>query len=439
MRRKRSLSALVLALTLILSLALPASAAQTRLTYQFNGGGSAAQLTLHGLGEESIYGVQLEFTVSGDLAASFSSDSEVYSECRSETSDKRTNIRIYLTAQKPLNSSGTLSLGTLTANKGFTMPSELTVTLLNRELEPMAGFDKAVISAAQQQTPSVGNNDDDDDDDEPERYRVRISSARHGAVKADVTQARARAMVTLTVEPENRYALEKLKVTSSRGNDMSLTDVGGNRFTFYMPSADVEVTASFHWTGLEHIDMNFRDVVESDWYHEAVHFVFESGMMRGTDQGVFSPDADTSRGMIVTILHRLEGTPEAQLSGFTDVPIGEYYTGAVGWASQNGIVSGYGEGGEGRFGPNDSITREQLSAILYRYAARKGLDMTVRGDLSAFSDAGSVSDYAVEPLRWAVGVGLISGMGDGTIAPQGRASRAQVATILMRYFQNLAD
>lgn len=246
-------------------------------------------------------------------------------------------------------------------------------------------------------------------------------------------------MVTLTVEPENRYGLETLKVTSSRGNEMALTDVGGNRFTFYMPSADVEVTASFHWTGLEHIDMNFLDVVESDWYHEAVHFVFESGMMKGTDQGLFSPDVDTSRGMIVTILHRLEGTPQAGLSGFADVPAGEYYTDAVGWAAQNGIVSGYGEGAEGMFGPNDSITREQLAAILYRYAEKKGLDVTVRGDLSTYADAGSVSDYAVEPLRWAVGVGLISGMGDGTIAPGGKATRAQVATILTRYCQNLAD
>ena len=436
-RAKRSLGALALALSLMLALALPVSAAQIRLTYQMNSGGSAAQLALYGLSEESVYGAQLELTVSGDLSASFTPGNGVYSECRAETSDKRTNIRVYLTAQKPLNANGMLPLGTLTANKAFTMPSELTVTLLNRELEPVAEVNRAVISTSLQQTPDTGS--DDHDDDEPERYRVHVSSARHGLVKADVTQAQARAMVTLTVEPENRYALEKLKVTSSRGNDMSLTDVGGNRYTFYMPSADVEVTASFHWTGLEHIDMNFQDVVESDWYHEAVHFVFESGMMKGTDQGVFSPNADTSRGMIVTILHRLEGTPEAELSGFTDVPVGEYYTGAVGWASQNGIVSGYGEGGEGHFGPNDSITREQLAAILYRYAAKKGLDMTVRGDLSGFGDAGNISDYAVEPLRWAVGVGLISGMGDGNVAPQGCASRAQVATILTRYCQNLAD
>lgn len=436
MRGKRSLGALALTLALVLGLAAPAFAAQLRLTYQMNSGGNAATLTLQGLGEESVYGVQLELTLPGSVTARFSpSDGGTYSpECRVETSDKSTRVTVYLTAQTPLNENGVLPLGTLTVSKTFSMPGTVTVTLLNRELEAISGAGAAVASTSVQQTQSS-----DDDDDEPDRYRVRISSARNGAVKADVTRAEARAMVTLTVEPENRYGLETLKVTSSRGNEMALTDVGGNRFTFYMPSADVEVTASFHWTGLEHIDMNFLDVVESDWYHEAVHFVFESGMMKGTDQGLFSPDVDTSRGMIVTILHRLEGTPQAGLSGFADVPAGEYYTDAVGWAAQNGIVSGYGEGAEGMFGPNDSITREQLAAILYRYAEKKGLDVTVRGDLSTYADAGSVSDYAVEPLRWAVGVGLISGMGDGTIAPGGKATRAQVATILTRYCQNLAD
>ncbi len=436
MRGKRSLGALALTLALVLGLAAPAFAAQLRLTYQMNSGGNAATLTLQGLGEESVYGVQLELTLPGSVTARFSpSDGGTYSpECRVETSDKSTRVTVYLTAQTPLNENGVLPLGTLTVSKTFSMPGTVTVTLLNRELEVISGAGAAVVSTSVQQTQSS-----DDDDDEPDRYRVRISSARNGAVKADVTRAEARAMVTLTVEPENRYGLETLKVTSSRGNEMALTDVGGNRFTFYMPSADVEVTASFHWTGLEHIDMNFLDVVESDWYHEAVHFVFESGMMKGTDQGLFSPDVDTSRGMIVTILHRLEGTPQAGLSGFADVPAGEYYTDAVGWAAQNGIVSGYGEGAEGMFGPNDSITREQLAAILYRYAEKKGLDVTVRGDLSTYADAGSVSDYAVEPLRWAVGVGLISGMGDGTIAPGGKATRAQVATILTRYCQNLAD
>ena len=436
MRGKRSLGALALTLALVLGLAAPAFAAQLRLTYQMNSGGNAATLTLQGLGEESVYGVQLELTLPGSVTARFSpSDGGTYSpECRVETSDKSTRVTVYLTAQTPLNENGVLPLGTLTVSKTFSMPGTVTVTLLNRELEVISGAGAAVVSTSVQQTQSS-----DDDDDEPDRYRVRISSARNGAVKADVTRAEARAMVTLTVEPENRYGLETLKVTSSRGNEMALTDVGGNRFTFYMPSADVEVTASFHWTGLEHIDMNFLDVVESDWYHEAVHFVFESGMMKGTDQGLFSPDVDTSRGMIVTILHRLEGTPQAGLSGFADVPAGEYYTDAVGWAAQNGIVSGYGEGAEGMFGPNDSITREQMAAILYRYAEKKGLDVTVRGDLSTYADAGSVSDYAVEPLRWAVGVGLISGMGDGTIAPGGKATRAQVATILTRYCQNLAD
>ena len=427
MRKWNRLSALVLTLALVLSLAVPAFAAQLRLTYQMNSGGNAATLTLQGLGEESVYGVQLELTLPGGVTASFSpDDGETYSpNCRVESSDKSTRVIVYLTAQKPLNEKGVLPLGTLTVSKSFTMPSSVTVTLLNRELEAISGANAAAVSTSLQQ--SAGS---DDDDDEPDRYRVRVSSARHGVVKADVTQAAARAMVTLTVEPENRYALEKLKVTSSRGKEMSLTDVGGNRFTFTMPAADVEVTASFHWTGLEHIDMNFRDVVESDWYHESVHYVFESGMMKGTDENQFSPDMDTSRGMIVTILHRYEGAPGAGASSFRDVAPDAYYAVPVAWAAGSGVVNGV---EPGLFGPEQLITREQMAAILYRYAQHKGMDVSRKADLSAYADAGQVSAYAGDAMAWAVGTGLIAGVDSRTLQPGGSATRAQVATILMRF------
>lgn len=179
----------------------------------------------------------------------------------------------------------------------------------------------------------------------------------------------------------------------------------------------------------------FTDVKEADWFYDAVQYVYENGMMSGTGTSTFSPDTTTTRGMIVTILHRMEGTPSAAGEEFTDVPAGQYYSNAVAWASANGIISGY---GNGIFGPNDTITREQMATILYRYAQFKGYETKTTGDISTFADGSQVSSYAVEAMNWAVGSGLISGVGNNTLAPKGSATRAQVAVILMRFCNSVA-
>lgn len=179
----------------------------------------------------------------------------------------------------------------------------------------------------------------------------------------------------------------------------------------------------------------FTDVKEADWFYEAVQYVYEKGMMNGTGSTTFDPNGTTSRGMIVTILHRLEGTPSAAGTAFTDVPAGQWYTDAVAWASANNIVGGY---GDGTFGPNDPITREQMAAILYRYARYKGYDVSQSADLSKYTDAGQVSSYAKPALSWANAEGLINGVTQTTLVPQGNATRAQVATILMRFCENVA-
>ena len=179
----------------------------------------------------------------------------------------------------------------------------------------------------------------------------------------------------------------------------------------------------------------FTDVKEADWFYDAVQYVYENGMMSGTGASTFSPDTTTTRCMIVTILHRMEGTPSATGAEFTDVPADQYYSDAVAWASANGIVSGY---GNGIFGPNDTITREQMATILYRYVQYKGYDAETTGDVSTFADGSQVSSYAVEAMNWAVGSGLISGVGNNTLAPKGSATRAQVAVILMRFCNSVA-
>lgn len=176
--------------------------------------------------------------------------------------------------------------------------------------------------------------------------------------------------------------------------------------------------------------MPFKDVAENSWYHDAVAYAYDKGLMSGVSEDKFAPDLTTTRGMIVTILHALENKPTAEAASFTDVDKDMYCAKAVAWAASKGIVSGY---SDDAFGPNDSITREQMAAILYSYAKFKGYDVAGRADLEKFADAGSISGYAKDAMSWAVAEGLISGMGDNALAPAGSATRAQVATILKAF------
>lgn len=175
----------------------------------------------------------------------------------------------------------------------------------------------------------------------------------------------------------------------------------------------------------------FSDVRIADWFYNDVKYVYEKGMMAGTAADVFAPNATTTRAMIVTILYRLEGSPAVTgTSAFVDVPAGQWYTDAVNWAAANQIVKGT---SATTFAPNDSITREQMAAILYRYAQYKGYDVTKKADLSGYSDNSQVSAYAKDALAWANAAKLINGVTNTTLAPQGNATRAQVSAILHRF------
>ena len=180
----------------------------------------------------------------------------------------------------------------------------------------------------------------------------------------------------------------------------------------------------------------FVDVSIDSWYADAVQYVYENGMMSGTSETTFSPDLTTTRGMIVTILYRMENEPAGTgPTAFTDVAAAQYYANAVAWAAQNGIVSGT---TATTFAPNSAITREQMAAILYRYAQFKGYDVSAKADLSVYTDAASVGAYAVDAMAWANGAGLITGTSATTLTPAGNATRAQVAAILMRFGENIA-
>ena len=177
----------------------------------------------------------------------------------------------------------------------------------------------------------------------------------------------------------------------------------------------------------------FNDVKESDWFYEAIYYAHVNGLMNGVATDEFDPKGSMTRAMIVTILWRYEGSPETNGSNFTDVKDGQWYSDAIAWANENGIVNGY---GDGIFGVNDKITREQFAVILYRYAEYKGFDVSKTADLSGFSDADKISDWALTAVKWAVAEGLIKGRTAMSIAPDGTANRAEAATLFMRYIED---
>ena len=182
----------------------------------------------------------------------------------------------------------------------------------------------------------------------------------------------------------------------------------------------------------------FVDVKENDWFYEGVKFAAQHELFNGTSATTFSPDDNMTRAMLVTVLWRLDGKPTPKAAAtFTDVPAGQYFSEAVAWAAENGVVNGV---GENKFDPNGSVTREQIAAILFRYAQKKGYDVEKRAELTQFPDESKVSTYAKEALSWANAEGLVKGSaqnGKDYLDPQGSATRAQVATILSRFAQNI--
>ena len=177
----------------------------------------------------------------------------------------------------------------------------------------------------------------------------------------------------------------------------------------------------------------FTDVSEKDWFYSDVMFVYENGLMLGTSKTLFSPYGTATRGMMATILWRMEGSPVPKgKNSFTDVEAGKWYADAITWTAENSIFAGY---GKDKFGPDDPITREQLAAIFYRYADYKGYDLTIKGNPDKFKDADKITDYAKTAMQWAVGSGLVKGKSGNLLDPQGTATRAEIAAMLHRFIE----
>ncbi len=262
-------------------------------------------------------------------------------------------------------------------------------------------------------------------------YRITVEATQGGTVTADPTAAKAGTTVTLTPVPDRGYQVGTVAVTDRFGDPVAVTENADGTYTFTMPNGQVTVTVTFAEAPLP-----FPDVAEGDWFYDAVRYAYENGLMDGVGDNLFAPNSDTTRAQLVTILYRLAGEPEpGGDSGFSDVAAGTWYTDAVAWAAENGIVNGV---SETEFAPGKDITREQLATILFRYAEAKGYDVSARADLSAYPDADQIQSYAAESVAWAVAEGLIQGFEDNTLRPAGNASRAQIATILMRFCEGVA-
>ena len=268
-------------------------------------------------------------------------------------------------------------------------------------------------------------------------YKITIGDMENGTVTANPTAAKAGATVTLTPVPDEGYALSTLTVTDRFGDAVRVTENSDGTYTFTMPNGQVTVTATFVQVEEPAPTEPFVDVNEGDWFYDAVVYAYQNELMDGVGGNRFAPNSETTRAQLVTILYRLEGEPA--VSGdlpFTDVETGIWYTDAILWAAQNNIVNGV---NDTEFAPGDEITRQQLVTILYRYAEAKGYDVSASADLSGYPDAGQVQDYAQPAMAWAVAENIIQGMEDGTLKPAGNASRAQIATILMRFCEDVAQ
>lgn len=267
-------------------------------------------------------------------------------------------------------------------------------------------------------------------------YKVTTSAVNNGGVNASPSNAEKGAAITITLSPDKGYKLDKLTVTDGSGKTVSTVKKSDTVYTFTMPASAVKVGVSYVKATETPSETKFNDVSANDWFASAVDYVTGKGMMNGIADNTFSPKANTTRGMVVTVLYRLENQPSTSAASFTDVASGAYYANAVAWANANGIVSGY---GSGKFGPNDKVTREQLAAILYRYAQYKKYDVSVGEDTNilSYDDAQSISSYAIPAIQWACGAGVVTGKSGSKLDPKGNATRAEVAAMLMRFCENV--
>lgn len=257
------------------------------------------------------------------------------------------------------------------------------------------------------------------------KYKITVSETENGIVKLSQSSVSGGNSLTITAVPDEGYVV----------SDMLINGQSVGRQTVYTINSvkeNIEVKVIF----AKKTELPFTDVIESDWFFENVKYAYENGLFNGVSETEFGPQIEMTRAMLVTVLYRAEGEPAVNKSvPFADVDENAYYASAVIWAQQNGIVNGV---AENAFAPDDNITREQIAAIMFRYAQYKGYDVSVgeNTNILSYTDAKDISEYAVSAMQYAVGSGLMKGKTESTINPLDNATRAEVAAILQRFIEN---
>lgn len=269
---------------------------------------------------------------------------------------------------------------------------------------------------------------------EPEPPALEIAETAHGAVVVSTAHPDYGEVVTIIPQPESGYVVEAVTVTDADGEVLAVTALEDGSYQFIQPRGTVEIVVTFAKKPVE--PLPFVDVAAEDWYGDAVAAVYAQGLMMGTAEDTFAPELVATRGMVVSILHRLAGSPTVSAEVFEDVTADDWYGQAVAWAASEGIASGT---SAETFSPNAAVTREQLAALLCNFAAQQGVDTTARSDLSSFDDAETVSDWAQDAVSWAHAEGLLAGTSATTLSPQGEATRAQLAAMLVRFSDYLEN
>lgn len=271
---------------------------------------------------------------------------------------------------------------------------------------------------------------------EPEAPTLEIAETAHGAVVVSTAHPDYGEVVTIVPQPESGHVVEAVTVTDADGEALVVTALEDGSYQFIQPRGTVEIVVTFVALSEEPVVLPFVDVAAEDWYGDAVAAVYARGLMMGTAEDTFAPELAASRGMVVSILHRLAGSPTVNAEVFEDVAADDWYGQAVAWAASEGIASGT---SAETFSPNAAVTREQLTALLCNFVAQQGMDTTARSDLSNFDDAAAVSDWAQDAVSWAHAEGLLAGTSATTLSPQGEATRAQLAAMLVRFSDYLEN
>lgn len=409
------------------SFVMPDKAVSVTANWSYNGGSGSSSSSPTPLTVSAAEGkVQVNYTVSGNtanLSLTNTKIAEIIAKSEEEAVidlSEVKNINSVELSKEALLAFGRAGLGltikmpkgslTLDVDAAASIASQATGSNLRMELKEVA---QASLTAAQQQGVEDGSL----------IFDINIYSADkkigsfEGSLTIEIPYGESEHVGVWYLNDAGE--LEKLESTFANGlvtfvlDHLSLYVIGEDKAPVYINP--------------------FTDVNTGDWFYDDVKYAYEDGLMVGTGTINFSPNLETTRGMIVTILHRMEGAPEAgDVSIFTDVTKGKWYSNAVKWATENRIVAGY---GNGKFGPEDSITREQMAVILMNYAKLKGYDVSAKTNLEKFTDSSEVSDWATNALAWANAKGLINGISSEILAPQGLATRAQVAAILHRFIE----